>query len=431
MKSSTSKARIPRLALSVVGALAAAAITIGSMTASATPISLAAVKGQIQVCVVDPSNGSFNIVTSTTGPATNLVTLGTVNIAAGTCATVANDPSTGGTDNFTTTIQLGGRTLDHSDCQDANLPTPQFNTGCSGVTTSATVGTYSNAYHGWVVQYTLVPAAPPSVNKAFSPNVIAPGGTTVLTFTVTNPAGSPAVSNVGFVDTLPVGLKATGLASGSTCANAATAGVTTVSATGSTITVVGLQVPAGASSCTVTVNVTNVTGQFNASCTGNPTAFTNISTNVTVTNVINAVTPSCVVVTPPTPPNDVAVFVIGDVEPHAVGDVVNFWGAQWWKNNEMSGLTTPGNSKASFKGYATGGDIRCGGSWISLPGNSSDPPATIPNKVLVVVTSTVIKSGPNIAGDIVQIVLVNEDGNYGPSPGKRGSGPVDSIVCTK
>ncbi len=130
------------------------------------------------------------------------------------------------------------------------------------------------------------------------------------------------------------------------------------------------------------------------------------------------------VVVPGTP-----LFVIGDVEPHAIGNVVNFWGAQWWKNNFMSGLVSKG--VASFKGYASRADNFCGGVWESRPGNSSVPPATIPADIAIIVTDTVKKDGPNISGTIKQIVVVHHDGNYGPAPGHRGSGPVTSIICTQ
>jgi hypothetical protein len=38
---------------------------------------------------------------------------------------------------------------------------------------------------------------PPTLTKSFAPTTINSGGTTVLTFTITNLAGAPAVSNVG------------------------------------------------------------------------------------------------------------------------------------------------------------------------------------------------------------------------------------------
>jgi hypothetical protein len=132
---------------------------------------------------------------------------------------------------------------------------------------------------------------------------------------------------------------------------------------------------------------------------------------------------------PAPPPHAVALFVIGDVEAHNIGANVNFWGAQWWKNNTMSGVVSPG--VASFKGYATTSDNVCGGTWQSLPGNSSNPPDAIPADVAIIVTSKVIKNGPNISGDIKQIVMVHQDGGYGPNPGHAGNGPVISIVCTR
>jgi hypothetical protein len=130
----------------------------------------------------------------------------------------------------------------------------------------------------------------------------------------------------------------------------------------------------------------------------------------------------------PAAPQPLPLFVIGDVEPHAVGNVVNFWGAQWWKNNLMSGPVSKG--VASFKGYASNAQDFCGGRWESRPGNSSKPPATIPDEVAIIVTDTVVKNGPNISGTIKEIVIVTHDGKYGPAPGHRGSGPVTRILCT-
>ena len=139
----------------------------------------------------------------------------------------------------------------------------------------------------------------PTLVKSFSPTTITVGGITVLTFTVSNPAANPALSNVGFVDTLPSGLQVANTTVGGTCANAAAA--TTVAAGGSTITVANLQVAAGASSCTVTVNVTNVPLQVNPSCSGDPQAFTNTTGNVALTNVSSGIQPSCVIVNPLVP----------------------------------------------------------------------------------------------------------------------------------
>ena len=175
----------------------------------------------------------------------------------------------------------------------------QFNASCAGNPSAFTNASGNLAVAGTDannVQPSCVTVLGPTVSKAFSPTTIAGGGTTVLTFTVDNPAGALAATNIGIVDTLPAGLVvAAPNGVGGTCVNAAAA--TTASAGTSTITVSNLQVPDGASICTVTVNVTNAAGQFNASCALSPAAFTNGPANVALTNVIDNVSPGCLVVT--------------------------------------------------------------------------------------------------------------------------------------
>jgi hypothetical protein len=175
----------------------------------------------------------------------------------------------------------------------------------------------------------------------------------------------------------------------------------------------------------ITVTRGSLAGQVLAGGTGTTT-----SRNGAVT-LTGTVIDFCTAGTPPPGPPLLPVFVIGDVEPHAVGDAVNFWGAQWWKNNIMSGIVSPGASRASFKGFATRAELECGGSWETRPGNSPPPPATIAADIAVIVTSTVQKIGPNIGGDIKEIVVVSQDGGYGPNPGHEGNGLVKSIVCTQ
>ncbi len=128
-----------------------------------------------------------------------------------------------------------------------------------------------------------------------------------------------------------------------------------------------------------------------------------------------------------TPPIPIPLFVIGDKEAHGIGASVNFWGAQWWKNNQMTGQVDKGYE--SFKGYASSAQNICGGVWSTQPGNSSDPPATIPENIAIIVTSKVLKNGNDISGNIVQILLVHQDGNYGPAPGHEGNGTVVSVLC--
>ena len=78
---------------------------------------------------------------------------------------------------------------------------------------------------------------------------------------------------------------------------------------------------------------------------------------------------------PITPQNPLPLFVVGDCEYDQaklkkgqtgvddatagirdVGDTVNFWGSQWWKNNCMSVLVE--NGYPAFKGFATNVDLR-------------------------------------------------------------------------
>jgi hypothetical protein len=138
-----------------------------------------------------------------------------------------------------------------------------------------------------------------TLEKAFSPTTIHGGDNSELRFTVTNPFGADARSDAGFVDTLPAGLRVANapFVSG-TCDNAAAA--TIASAGGSTITTSHLDVPAGTSepgsSCTVTLMVTNVSGQFNSNCAAQAPAFTNAAGNVSVTNLTNSIAPSCLTV---------------------------------------------------------------------------------------------------------------------------------------
>ena len=154
----------------------------------------------------------------------------------------------------------------------------------------------------------LIAPAPPTLTKAFSPATISAGGQTTLTLTFTNSVGTPAQFGVNFTDTLPTGLQiATTPNIGGTCPSATA--VTTTS--GSTITVTGATMTAGLTGCTVTVDVTNVSGQSNASCATNPAAFTNGVTSISATNhLTNGVTNQCVIVTPPPPVIDLLKSVL-------------------------------------------------------------------------------------------------------------------------
>jgi hypothetical protein len=112
-------------------------------------------------------------------------------------------------------------------------------------------------------------------------------------------------------------------------------------------------------------------------------------------------------------------FVIGD-QSAQLGAHVTFWGAQWWKQNDLSGGPAP----ASFKGYAQLTDPSCFEDWTTRPGNSSFPPGEVGEVVSVLVATHVVKSGRVISGDGVQVADVLVDPGYAGNPGHPGTGVV-------
>ena len=120
-------------------------------------------------------------------------------------------------------------------------------------------------------------------------------------------------------------------------------------------------------------------------------------------------------------------FVIGNLVSNAGGANVYFWGSQWTQNNPM----TSGPAPNEFKGFENGSGVpTCGGTWTSLPGNSSQPPATVPQNMAVIVSSTVQKNGSVLSGDVKKIIVVRTNPGYGPEPALAGTGRVIAILCS-
>ena len=117
-------------------------------------------------------------------------------------------------------------------------------------------------------------------------------------------------------------------------------------------------------------------------------------------------------------------FVIGDLDA-APGQAVTFWDAQWAKDNSLSGGAAPD----AFKGFTSTVPKTCGGNWTTGPGNSPNPPGTIPQFITVIASSKITQSGSIITGDIPKIVIVQTNPGYGPSPGHAGTGTVLAVVC--
>jgi len=107
---------------------------------------------------------------------------------------------------------------------------------------------------------------PPSIAKAFGAASINLNDTTTLTFTITNPNATVALTGVGFGDTLPAGLAVanpnglTGSCGAGTITTGTISGFSVVNLSGGTI--------AAGGSCTFSVNVVGTTGGHKVNTTG-------------------------------------------------------------------------------------------------------------------------------------------------------------------
>jgi hypothetical protein len=130
----------------------------------------------------------------------------------------------------------------------------------------------------------------------------------------------------------------------------------------------------------------------------------------------------------PTPsPTFEGSFVIGDGNA-IIGNHVTFWGAQWARVNSFSAGPAP----SGFKGFASSTSSNppsCGGAWTSQTGNSSTPPGSVPAYITVVVSSSIMQSGPTISGNIPQMAIIKTDPSYEPNPGHPGTGTVVAVFC--
>ena len=150
--------------------------------------------------------------------------------------------------------------------------------------------TTTNANTGSAASATLNVLQAPTTAKAFSPSTLLPGGTSVLTITLTNP-NSIAITGAAFTDTYPTfpgAMVNTGTPAGATTC---TSGIVTAAANGNSLQLSGATIP-GNGSCTVTVNIT-------APVAG---SYTNTINTITTTNAgsIGPISGNLAVMAPPT-----------------------------------------------------------------------------------------------------------------------------------
>jgi PKD repeat protein len=115
-------------------------------------------------------------------------------------------------------------------------------------------------------------------------------------------------------------------------------------------------------------------------------------------------------------------FTIG-TSTAAVGRTATFWSNSWAALNHVV-------APSSFKGFvSTPITPTCQARWTSRPGNSGDPPPTVPHYLAVVVTREATQSGSVISNDVAHIAIIKTLPGYGPSPGHDGTGSVVEMVC--
>ncbi len=133
---------------------------------------------------------------------------------------------------------------------------------------------------------TLTVLSPPAVSKAFGAPSISVGGSTSLTFTISNPNTTTALAGVAMTDSFPTGLV---VATPNGESGACGAGVITAAAGSQTISLTGGTIPAN-SSCVFAVNVTGTGGGALVNTTGTVSS-TNAGTGNSATANITVLAP--------------------------------------------------------------------------------------------------------------------------------------------
>ncbi|MGA2820793.1 MAG: hypothetical protein ABSF61_09085, partial [Anaerolineales bacterium] len=126
----------------------------------------------------------------------------------------------------------------------------------------------------------------PSMTKSFAPNPIAAGGTSVLTFTITNPpANSVPLTGVGFTDTFPAGVTVASVPNPAQCGGSVSSTPNSITLTGGTIAV--------NSNCAVRVSVTAPVGGSYPNTSGAVTS-TNGGTGNTASATLTVIAPPAI-----------------------------------------------------------------------------------------------------------------------------------------
>jgi uncharacterized repeat protein (TIGR01451 family) len=140
---------------------------------------------------------------------------------------------------------------------------------------------------GSAASASLVVASPPSMTKAFGVSSVALGVPTSLTFSLSNPNSTTALSGVAFTDNLPAGLV---VASPNGATNGCGGSVTAVAGSGS-VSLAGGSIPSSGS-CTVKVDVVGTSAGQKVNTSGAVSSTTGGTGNTASANVVVVAPPA-------------------------------------------------------------------------------------------------------------------------------------------
>ncbi|HEV8579345.1 MAG TPA: DUF11 domain-containing protein [Thermoanaerobaculia bacterium] len=249
---------------------------------SPNPISLGGVS-TLTFTITNPNAGTaLTGVAFTDSFPAGLEVAATPNATSTGCGSPTFAPAAGNT-----SVSFSGGTIAASGTCTVTVDVTATTAGTKVNTTGNVTSTNGGTGNTGTDALTVTAVAAPSITKAFSPNPIAVGGVSTLTFIITNPNAGTALTGVAFTDTFPAGLQvaATPNATSTGCGSptyAPAAGNTLVSFSGGTI--------AASGTCTVTVDVTATTAGDKVNTTSNVTS-TNGGSGNTGTSTLTVVSP--------------------------------------------------------------------------------------------------------------------------------------------
>lgn len=199
---------------------------------------------QIKFTIANPSAGAVLTGVAFTDTLTGGLKVGSPAFGAGSCSPggtgVVSTPG-GASINFSSGLIPAGGNCTFS----INVVAP----ATAGVIDNTTGPVASSAGPGAPGTASLFVSVSPVIAKSFGAVSIGQGGVTTMTITITNPPGNVPITGLAFTDTLPPGLRATGVVS-ATCVGSVLVEADSVSLSGGTL--------APGATCSITVNVTGV-----------------------------------------------------------------------------------------------------------------------------------------------------------------------------